>query len=76
MTELQNDPAILKLLEYAKDKTTLSYDELNDLLPQELVKPDKIDEVMVVLASHNIRMSEEVQAQNEDLENDPPGRSR
>jgi RNA polymerase primary sigma factor len=72
MTELQNDPAIKKLLEYAKDKTTLSYDELNDLLPEELVKPDKIDEVMVVLADNNIRMSEEVQAQNEDLEKDPP----
>jgi RNA polymerase primary sigma factor len=72
MTELQNDRAIKKLLEYAKDKTTLSYDELNDLLPEELVKPDKIDEVMVVLADNNIRMSEEVQAQNEDLEKDPP----
>ncbi len=75
MTELQNDPAIIKLLEYAKDKDTVSYDELNDLLPEELVKPDKIDDVMVILASHNIRLSEEVQAQNEKFDDDDENES-
>ncbi|MDR3124054.1 MAG: hypothetical protein LBU16_09805, partial [Treponema sp.] len=29
------DPAVVKLIEYAKEKKTLSFDELSDFLPEE-----------------------------------------
>ena len=72
MVELQNDPAIKKLLAFAKTKKVISYDEVHDFLPEELVNSEKINDVMVILNEHNIRLSEEVQAQTENLEENPP----
>ncbi len=60
MTELQNDTAILKLLEFAKtNNDKISFDELNDMLPDELLKAEKIEEVFTLLAKNNIRIEEE-----------------
>ena len=59
MTELQTDPAVVKLLEYGKKKKTLSYDEVNDFLPPEIVNSDKIDEVFAILEKHKIELLEE-----------------
>lgn len=72
MSDFQNDPAIQKLLAFAANKKVVSYDEIHDLLPPELVSPDMIDNVMVILNQNNIRLTEEVQAQTEDLEANPP----
>ncbi len=72
MSDIQNDTAMKKLLEFAREKGTISYDEVHELLPPELVTPENIDGVMVTLNRHNIRLSEEVQAQTEDLEANPP----
>ena len=54
MTDLQTDPAVLKLLEYAKSKKTLSYDDVSDFLPDAIVNSDKIDEVFSLLEQNNI----------------------
>ena len=35
MTDIKTDPAIIKLLEYAARKKRISYDEVNDFLPEE-----------------------------------------
>ncbi len=59
MSELQNDPAVVKLLEYAKAKKTISYDEVNDFLPDYIVNSDKIEEVIVLLEANNISLEEE-----------------
>jgi RNA polymerase primary sigma factor len=59
MTELQKDPAMQKLLEYAKNKKTISYDEVNDFLPDAIVNSEKIEHVMTLLAQHNIKLEEE-----------------
>ena len=64
MAELQNDPAILKLIEHAKKENSLTYEDLNDLLPEEYSNPDKIEEIMVILSSHNIRLEDEISAAN------------
>ena len=58
MTELQNDPAILKLIDYAKKKNKVSYEEVHDLLPDSIVNSDRIEDVIAILAKHNVQLDE------------------
>ena len=58
MTELQNDPAIKKIIEYGKSKKHITYDELNDLLPSELTASDKLDEIIELLEKNDITLDE------------------
>ncbi len=69
ISDLQNDPAIVKLLEYAKTKKSISYEEVNDFLPDSIVNSEKIEEVIAILEKNNIRLEdEEVQLFLEDEE--------
>ena len=58
MTELQNDPAVKKIIEYGKSKKHITYDELNDLLPSEMSSSDKIDEIIEILEKNDITLEE------------------
>ncbi len=60
MDELTNDPAIEKLLEYARDKKTLTYEEVRDHLPDHIVNSDKIEDVITILGKNDVRLEEEV----------------
>ncbi|TFG58706.1 MAG: RNA polymerase sigma factor RpoD, partial [Spirochaetales bacterium] len=68
MTELINDPAVIKLLEYAKTKKSISYDEVNDFLPDSIVNSEKIEEVISLLEKNNISLEEEDVAAEEEAE--------
>ncbi len=68
MTDLQLDPAVAKLIEYAKEKKTLSYDELSDFLPEHIVNSDKIDEVLALLESNNVQLTQEEPGSDEETE--------
>lgn len=68
MTDLQLDPAVVKLIEYAKEKKILSYDELSDFLPEHIINSDKMDEVLSLLESHNIQLVEEEPLLDEEIE--------
>jgi RNA polymerase primary sigma factor len=59
MSDLQNDPAILKLLEFAKKKKTITYEEVNDFLPDDITNSDRIEEVMTILDKNKIKLEEE-----------------
>jgi RNA polymerase primary sigma factor len=59
MSDIPLDPAITKLLEYAKTKKSISYDELSDFLPEHILNTDKIDTVLALLESNNIKLEEE-----------------
>jgi len=59
MTELETDPSVVKLLEYAKAKKKISYDEVNDFLPGSIVNSDKIEEVLSLLENNNVKLEEE-----------------
>jgi RNA polymerase primary sigma factor len=59
MSDLQNDPAILKLLKFAKKKKTITYDEVNDFLPDGITNSDRIEEVMLILEKNNVKLEEE-----------------
>ena len=57
--DLKDDPAMRKLLEYAKGKKSVSYDEVNDFLPDAIVSSDRIEEVIALLQKHNIKLEDE-----------------
>jgi RNA polymerase primary sigma factor len=53
------DPAVVKLIEYAKEKKTLSFDELSDFLPEEYVlNSDIIDQVLSLLVSAGVQITD------------------
>ena len=57
--EQQLDPAVAKLLNYAKDKKEITWDEINDILTQDVVNSEKMDEILVILEKNNIHIQEE-----------------
>ena len=63
---LAEHPSIIKLIEYGKSKDSITYDEVNDLLPDNLVNSDKIDEVIAILEKNKIKLEDE--AENLDLQ--------
>ncbi|GHV96214.1 RNA polymerase sigma factor RpoD [Spirochaetia bacterium] len=53
------DPAVIKLIEYAKEKKSLSYEELSDYLPEHITNSDKIEQVLALLEANNVQLVEE-----------------
>ena len=62
MTDLQNDPSVIKLLEYARKKASITYDEVSDFLPQEIANTEKMDEVIALLAENKVKMEDEAES--------------
>jgi RNA polymerase primary sigma factor len=62
------DPAVVKLLEFAREKKTISYDELSDFLPEHIANTDKIEQVLVLLENNNIQLVEEDAGVEEEAE--------
>ena len=75
MSDLQNDPAILKLLEFAKKKKTITYEEVNDFLPDNITNSDRIEEVMSILDKNKIKLEEEDVDLSEERKT-PPGKKK
>jgi RNA polymerase primary sigma factor len=61
-----SDPSITKLLEYAKVKKTLSYEELTDFLPEHITNSDKIEQVLALLEANNVQLVEEDNSSDDD----------
>ena len=53
------DPVVVKLLEYAKDKQIISWDEINKILGQDFVNSPKMENVLQLLTQNNIQVMEE-----------------
>ncbi len=74
MSEIKTDPAISKLLEYVKTKKRLTYSEMNELLPDDIVNSDKIEDVISLLEEMKINVVEDEptidDGPEEDLEED------
>jgi RNA polymerase primary sigma factor len=56
---LKDDPAVRKLLAFAKGKKSVSFDEVSDFLPDAVVNSDRIEEVIILLSKHNIKLADE-----------------
>ena len=76
MTELQTDPAMMRLIDYAKNKSSVSYEEVNDFLPDSVVNSEKIEEVIGILAKHNVTLEEEEVSLEEDDEVPKPEKKK
>ena len=74
VSELKNDPAIRKLLEFAKGKKSVSYDEVSDFLPDAIVNSDRIEEVIALLEKHHIKLADEEISL--EIEEEKPGKDR
>jgi RNA polymerase primary sigma factor len=72
MSELQNDPAVEKLLEFAKSKKTITFDDVAVYLPAAVENPEKVDEIMSLLAGHNIRIEGETVRPEDDEDEEVP----
>jgi RNA polymerase primary sigma factor len=56
MMDQEQDPVLIKLIKYAKDKKAMTWDELNDLLSPEVINSDKIDGILAGLEKNGIRV--------------------
>jgi RNA polymerase primary sigma factor len=75
MTEVRTpdvalDSAVVKLIEYAREKKTLSYDELSDFLPEHITNSDKIEQILVLLEANNVQLIEEESSGEEESESE------
>ena len=53
------DQGIVQLVEQGKTRGYLTYDEMNDILPDETISPDKIDEILMKLDELGIELVDE-----------------
>ena len=68
--DMSLDPAVVKLIEYAKEKKTLSYEELSDYLPEHIANSDKIEQVLILLEANNVQLIEEESSGEDESEAD------
>ncbi len=54
-------PAVASLVELAKKRSWLSYEELNNTIPDEMVDPRRLDEFLVLLDSLGIELVDEME---------------
>ncbi len=57
-TDLNKSAAMRKLIRAGKNKGYLSYDEVNDILPDDMASADDMDEVITVLKDKDIKVVE------------------
>jgi RNA polymerase primary sigma factor len=67
MNDIELDPAIAKLLEYAKEKKTISFDELSDMLPEQILNSEKMEVIINLLVNNDVKIEEEIQVEEESL---------
>src|SRR3970040_2521940 len=54
--EKKNMKEVKKLIDLGKEKGYLTYDDVNDMLPAEVVSPDKIGDVMSIFGELDIEV--------------------
>lgn len=64
--EQQLELSISKLIEYAKQKKEITFDELNDFLPPEVVNSEKMEEILAILEKNNIQLKEDIPEDEDD----------
>src|SRR3954469_10844733 len=65
------DDGLKALLESGKEKGFLTYDQVNDHLPDDDTNPEKIDQILMMLEDQGIELIEESEA--EERENNAAG---
>jgi RNA polymerase primary sigma factor len=68
MTDDRVDKEIEKLIEKGKKRGYITYDEVNDLLPDESVSPDKIDEILSKVDDMGIDLMDDADLEEQENE--------
>src|SRR5271168_4795806 len=58
MPKLEKKKELQKLITAGKEKGFLTYEEINEALPEELIESEEIDEVMTLLEENDIEIVE------------------
>src|SRR5437660_3290221 len=58
------DDSLKALLESGKEKGFLTYDQVNDHLPDDDTNPEKIDQILIMLEEAGIELIEEAEAED------------
>jgi len=68
---------IKTLVQKGKEKGFLTYEELNDILPDNtLMQPEKIDEILMMLDELGIDLIEETEVETRDTRREITGRGK
>ena len=77
------DDGLKSLLESGKEKGYLTYDQVNDHLPDDDANPEKIDQILILLEEQGIELIEESEAEEREggvavpvLDDETPRRTR
>src|SRR5205823_3390658 len=60
--DLKLDEGLKALLDSGKDKGYLTYDQVNEYLPDDAVNPEKLDQLLVILEEQGIELIDEAEA--------------
>jgi RNA polymerase primary sigma factor len=67
------DEGLKNLVDTGKSKGYLTYDQVNDYLPDEAVSPEKLDNLLMALEEQGIELVDEVEAQARDGKSEAAG---
>lgn len=59
LENLQELPEVQKILSLGKKNKEISYDEINDILPDKILNSDKMDDIFTLLNEHGIEVVDE-----------------
>ncbi|MCF7943990.1 MAG: RNA polymerase sigma factor RpoD [Spirochaetia bacterium] len=65
MSSILSDPEVVKLLEYAKKKKRISYDEVNDLLPEYINTSERIEMVIGLIEKSGVQLVDDEELKDE-----------
>jgi RNA polymerase primary sigma factor len=61
--DLKIDDSLKTLIESGKDKGYLTYDQVNEFLPDDAVNPEKLDQLLLLLEEQGIELIDEAEAE-------------
>jgi len=68
------DEAVKELIDRGKARRWLTWEEMNELLPDEAICPDKLESILLQLEEHGIEMIDEAEAGKLKFEDSKPNR--
>ncbi len=72
MTEIKSNPMVINLLEHALESKAISFDEISDWLPEELVKSEAMNDVIALLQSSGVEITDDVITPSESKNSEHP----
>src|SRR5271168_2602483 len=63
LMDLKLDDGLKTLIESGKEKGFLTYDQVNEFLPDDAVNPEKLDQLLLVLEEQGIGLIDENEAE-------------